>query len=103
MARGGMIRGAASAWLGLIALQAVSTRGGSGRVAEFFNDANRLVQRVLDPNVPAIPDRRGGATAGGWLTGVQQSRATAPPPATEPGQTYSRDSRLPIPGVPLPR
>jgi hypothetical protein len=50
-------KGAASAALTLIALQAITTTG-SGRVAGFFTDLEHLVQRAIDPNVPAIPDRR---------------------------------------------
>jgi hypothetical protein len=52
-------RGVITAWLGLIALQTVA-QAGSGRVASFFGDVDRLVQRALSPNVPAIPDRRAG-------------------------------------------
>jgi hypothetical protein len=50
-------RGAVTAWLALIALQAISTRDGSGRVASLFGDIDHLVQRALNPKVPAIPDR----------------------------------------------
>jgi hypothetical protein len=59
----GALRGAMTAWLGLIALQAVSTTGGSGRISALFGDVNRLVERALDPKVPAIPDRRTAAPA----------------------------------------
>ena len=51
-------RGAVTAWMALIVLQAVGTKGGSGRIAGAFADANQLVQRALSPTVPAIPDRR---------------------------------------------
>lgn len=57
----GALRGAATAWLALIALQAVGTSGGSGRIAALLGDVNRLVERALDPRVPAIPDRRAHA------------------------------------------
>jgi hypothetical protein len=57
---GHALRGAVSAWLALIALQAIATNG-SGRVASFFTDLDGLVQRAFDPGVPAIPDRRAGA------------------------------------------
>ena len=50
-----------STWLGLTLLQALSTKGGAGRVGELFADANSILTRVLDPNVPAIPDRRTAA------------------------------------------
>ena len=59
MARGTM-RGIFTAWLALIALQAVSTKGGSGRITELFNDVDALLQRAIDPKVPAIHDRRTG-------------------------------------------
>ena len=45
-------------WLGLIALQALSGTGASGRVAEAFRDVSSIIDRALDPSVPAIPDRR---------------------------------------------
>lgn len=61
----GTARAAASAVLGLVALQAVGSRGGSGRIAELFNDANTILERVLDPAVPAIPDLRVGGSWGG--------------------------------------
>lgn len=54
------VRGVVTAWLGLVALQAVS-KAGSGRVPSFFADVDQLVQRALSPNVPAIPDRRSAA------------------------------------------
>lgn len=67
-------RGALTAWMALIVLQTVGTRGGSGKVASLFTDANTLVTRALSPSVPAIPDRRGGLSAGDtpspYLNGV---------------------------------
>lgn len=50
-------------WLALIALQTFSTKGASGRVAGAFADVNTLVDRLLDANIPAVPDRRAGATS----------------------------------------
>jgi hypothetical protein len=61
---GGALRGALSAWLGLIALQAVSTKGGSGRIVELANSVSSFVDRALDPTIPAIPDLRSGETWG---------------------------------------
>ena len=49
---------AVSAALGLIALQAVVSRGGSGRIAEAFALLQGGIDRALDPSVPAITDRR---------------------------------------------
>lgn len=51
-----MFRGAAAAWLGLIALQAVTTRGGAGAVGGLMTTVDGLVKRALDPSVAAIPD-----------------------------------------------
>ena len=50
-------------WLALIALQTLTTQGASGRIGSLFGDVNSLVQRALDPTVPAIPDRRTGAAS----------------------------------------
>ena len=70
------LRGAVTAWLALIALQAVSSRGGSGRVASFFGDVDGLVQRALSPDVPAIPDRRGGRNdTSSYITPAQAAAA----------------------------
>jgi hypothetical protein len=60
---GHALRGAVTAWLTLIVLEAVA-RDGTGKVASLFADANRLIQRAFDPAVPAIPDRRNGTAAG---------------------------------------
>jgi hypothetical protein len=59
---GHTVRGAVSAWLALIVLQTVMTKG-SDQVAGALAGINGLVQRALSPNVPAIPDRRAGAGA----------------------------------------
>lgn len=68
MAAGHALRGVASAWLGLIVLQTVTTSG-SGRVAALFTDLSGLISRAMDPAVPAIPDRRSGApSASGGAT-----------------------------------
>lgn len=77
MARGAL-RGAMSAALGLIALQAVSSKKGSGRISGLLTDVNGLVLRVLDPTVPAIPDRR-QPRSGQPATGSAPA-ATAPTP-----------------------
>lgn len=90
MARGAL-RGVASGVLSLIVLQGLVSRGGSGRVASLLNDVNRLVTRVFDPNVPAIPDHSGGSTSpsppiqvGGYPTTATDSDRATP--------------RIPIPG-----
>lgn len=76
--------------LSLIALQALVSTGGSGRVASLLADVNRLVVRVLDPTVPAIPDRSNGTSSadsiprGGYPTTATDSNRATP--------------RIPIPG-----
>lgn len=54
---GKAVRGALSAWMTLIVLQVVGSKG-SGKIASLFSDLDNLVQRALSPDVPAIPDRR---------------------------------------------
>lgn len=46
------------AWLGLIALQALTSPSAPDRVAQAFSGAQGLIERLLDPTVPAIPDLR---------------------------------------------
>ena len=94
MARGA-VRGALAAWLGLITLQAVASSG-SGRVASAFADVAGLVDRVIDPAVPAIPDRRTGSTSAA-AAGVAAGQALG-------GSSVSTGARatgrLPIPAPP---
>ena len=71
-------------WLALIALQAVVSRGGSGRISSLFADADALLNRALDPTVPAIPDHRTTTT----------TTTTAPAVAQAPTPT----PRLPVTG-----
>lgn len=82
------LRGAVSAWLALIVLQTVSTKGGSGQLASLFSDVDQLVRRALDPNVPAIPDLRDGATAAAATTTTPYTRPPdMPVPAASPNPT----------------
>lgn len=74
-------------WLALIALQALGTKGAGGRVGEFFADADRLLERALDPTVPAIPDLRTTAKA-------PKAPKTA---ATAPDTTPDTTPRLRVP------
>jgi len=46
------------AWLGLIALQALTSPSAPTRVAQAFDGAQQLVDRALNPNLPLIPDLR---------------------------------------------
>lgn len=73
----GTVRYAAGACLGLIALQAAGSRGGSGRIASLLDDANTIVARALDPKVPAIPDLRHGESWGGAPKTVAKGAAAA--------------------------
>lgn len=78
-------------WLGLIALQALVSRGGSGRVAEFFTDVNNILERALDPTVPAIPDLRTTGKA------TKAPRAAQSVPDTSPAPTPPPPPRLRLP------
>ena len=97
----GTARAAATAVLGLVALQAVGTTAGSGRVSGFFNDLSSLVDRLLDPTVPAIPNLAGGEH---WGTG---SSTSAAPATWTPGTSWAGAAaglgslaNFPIPAVP---
>ena len=84
---GHALRGMVTAWLGLVVLQTVSTKGGSGRVAGLFTDLDNLVQRALNPTIPAIPDRRAGAgssTAGAAQATPYTRTLPVPAPTTYP-------------------
>ena len=74
----GTLGWAFSAWLALIALQTLSTNGASGRVSGAFTELSALVDRVLDPSIPAIPDRRTVKPA----AAAAQPAAAAAQPAT---------------------
>lgn len=47
-----------SAWLGLIALQALTSPSAPTRVSQLFSGAAAFLNRALDPTVPLIPDLR---------------------------------------------
>lgn len=102
MRRGGTVRGIAAGFLGLVALHALAEKGGSGRVADAFGDVAGLVERVMDPNVPAIRDRRAGASK----TEAKESKAAAGVAAGKAkggASTGTHDritDRLPIPDPP---
>lgn len=97
-----MLRGAAAAWLGLIALQALTTKNGAGAVGGLLGSVNGLAQRALDPSVPAIPDHsRGGSgttdksgnfhpSIPGWLGGG----TTPSPGSTDNGGRNNDGFRL---------
>lgn len=51
-----MLRGAAGAWLGLVVLQGLTSKGGAGAVGGLLGTVTDLIDRALSPTVPAIPD-----------------------------------------------
>jgi hypothetical protein len=72
----GALRGAMSAWLGLITLQVVTSQHGSGAVAGAFDTVNSVVKRALSPDVAAVPDYRNGTPAASPV-GATPARATS--------------------------
>jgi hypothetical protein len=73
---GHALRGAVTAWLGLIALETVVTSG-SGRVSSALSGVATLVNRALSSQVPAIPDRRGGSAGASQLGYITPAQAAA--------------------------
>jgi len=61
----GAVRGVLTAWLGLAALQALTSRGGSDKAAGLVDVIASVVERALSPDVAAIPNFAGwdGAAA----------------------------------------
>jgi hypothetical protein len=91
----GALRGAATAWLGLIALQVVTSGEGSGRLSEVFVWVNSLVTRALDPDVAAIPDLSSGEAWG--PTAAAAAPAAAPSAGAIATPSYSHYNRVPVP------
>jgi hypothetical protein len=94
VAAGHAVRGMVTAWLGLVVLQTVSTKGGSGRVAALFGDVDRVLRRAFDPKVAAIPDRRSGATTPSASPASSKSLpksapVSQPAPSAGNGRTYA--------------
>jgi hypothetical protein len=87
----GTLRGVFAMWLALIALQTLTGKGASGRVASAFDDVNGLLVRVLDAKVPALPDRR--TTANPNPATVAPGRYNGTPDMAQPLTL----SRLPVP------
>jgi hypothetical protein len=84
----GAVRGALTAWLGLIVLHGLTTKGGSKAVGGAFDVVGNVVERALSPDVPAIPDRRTGESRH-----IEQDTPTTPAAPTKPVP-----NRVPIPG-----
>jgi hypothetical protein len=90
----GALRGAAGAWLGLIALQAVTTKRGSKQVSGLLTWVDSAVQRALSPDVAAIPD---------YSKGVPAPAATKPAGSSSLPYQPPYGGPTPAPGVhPLP-
>lgn len=101
MARGAL-RGAMTAWLGLIVLQTVTTTG-AGRVSGLIGSVDDLVKRAFDPSVPAIPDRSAGAAATGAAAATTPAQRQAANTALQSSGLYSPPvTTLPVPGHPVP-
>lgn len=98
----GTMRAAAVSVLGLVALQAVGSAGGSGRISGLFNDVSTMLDRLLDPTVPAIPDLANGEKWGGGGTatvGTPPNGVAIPVPANlDPAGAYGYSPYL----VPFP-
>jgi hypothetical protein len=94
----GALRGAMSAWLGLIVLQTVTTKGGSGKVAGAFDAVNGLVERALSPAVAAIPDHSSTKPT----TSIGGTIPNPTVPSLPSSAVIPRPSTVPIPGRPNP-
>lgn len=99
---GHALRGAVTAWLALIALEAVSSSPkNAGKVASLFADVNNLVARALSPNVAAIPDRR-SSSRGTAIAGPNGSGADGTHGYLDPNGRYipPSDTTIPQPSSP---
>lgn len=82
MARGAL-RGMAGGVLTLVVLQGLTGKG-AGRVADLIDTTNGLVSRVLDPLVPAIPDRSSTPTAAEAAAAATAAQTVAPDAPRDP-------------------
>lgn len=77
------MRGIFAGALALVALHTlVSYQGAQGRIAGAFSGVASLVDRFLDPSLPAIPDRGSHGVQGVQAPTV--ATRPAPPPAPAP-------------------
>jgi hypothetical protein len=95
----GAFRGAATAWLGLVALQVVTTSSGSSKVGGVLNWVNSVVSRALDPNVAALPDY---STATAGINAVGGTVPDYTLPYLSPNAVITRPSAAPVLGHPVP-
>jgi hypothetical protein len=76
----GALRGMAAAWFGLITLEAVVSKGGSGKIAGAFTAIDGVVEHLLSPTVPLLPDHTKAASsssAAGSVSGIDPNSPTA--------------------------
>jgi hypothetical protein len=75
----GALRGAVAAWLGLITLEAIVSKGGSGKIAGAFTAVDGVVEHLLDPKVPLLPDhsKPASSAAAGSVAGIDPNSPTA--------------------------
>lgn len=65
-------------WLALVALQTLASSSfAPARVKSLFQDVDSIVERALDPSVPAIPDLRAGGNTG--TTPAPPGKTRTPP------------------------
>lgn len=109
----GMVRGAAGAWLGLIVLQGLVGKAGSGAVGGMLTAVGGAIGKLTDPTVAGIPDLRpvvqpgsagdGGVVGKGSPAGdggvVGQGRPSNPTPSPSLGRDVP-SSYIPWPSVP---
>jgi hypothetical protein len=98
MARGAF-RGMAGGALTLIVLQGLTMEGPSAKVGGLIDTLNGLVNRALDPKIPAIPDHSKAATS----TGADLGQAAAAAVTAIPNLIPATRVPTPAPAVhPLP-
>lgn len=91
-----MLRGAAAAWLGLVALQAVTTSRGANTVGGLLGTVDGLVKKALDPSVAAIPDRNHKT----WAPNSLPGEGPLLPAPSGKGPTITDLPKNTIPGLP---
>jgi hypothetical protein len=101
-----MLRGAAAAWMGLVVLQAVTTKRGADTVGGLLGTVDGLVKRALDPSVPAIPDHSkplaptGNAPGGGTKVVTPDGKPSGGVLTPDGRYLPPTDATLPQPNAP---
>ncbi len=98
----GAVTTAVSTVLGLTLLQTLTVGESASRVGSLLRDVDHLLERALDPTVPAIPDRsvHGPAKTGGTVPKANTKTKTTTPTKAPTKSTVATTTipRLPIPG-----